>query len=56
MPSIEQLANNPVYVEGLLEPLEDIAEILELQNRPEHALAIRVALHIVKNTTKPEHE
>lgn len=50
--TIEQLAANPVYLEGLCYPLEDIAEILDLQNRPEHATAVRVALHIVKQVTQ----
>ena len=36
-----------VYLEGLHQPLEEIAEVLDEQNRPHHALAIRDTIMII---------
>jgi len=51
---IELLAANPLYVQGLNFPLEAVAEILEQQNKLEHAIAIRVALHVIQTQIKPQ--
>jgi hypothetical protein len=39
--------NSIVYLEGMWQPLTDIAEILEQQNHNEHALVIREAIIII---------
>lgn len=55
---IVQLANSSAYMSGIHFPLEDVAEILDENNRPEHALAIRVAIEVCRRyekTTNPEH-
>lgn len=43
---------NPIFVSGLSQPLEAVAEILDEQNRPEHALALRDAKTICEVFSK----
>ena len=45
MPNI---LNNAIYVAGLRQPLEAVAEILDLQGQYEHALALRNAATIAE--------
>lgn len=49
--SMPNLLMNPAYLEGMQIPLEHIAEILDDQDRPEHALMVRYAAHIVRAYT-----
>lgn len=41
--ALPNLLLNPVYVAGLIQPLLDVAEILDEQGRHEHARALRDA-------------
>lgn len=41
--SLPNILRNPVYVKGLNQPLQDVAEILDEQGKHEHALALRYA-------------
>lgn len=43
---LPNLLLNPVYVQGLRNPLESVAEILDEQDKPEFALALRYAAQI----------
>jgi hypothetical protein len=51
---------NSVFVAGLDQPLSAIVDVLEAQNRPEHARAVRSAMAIVdcyvKGTLDKTHE
>lgn len=39
---------NPVYLKGMWQPLEDVAEILDEQGKHEHARALRDAITIIQ--------
>ncbi len=41
------LLQNPVYLAGLHQPLEAVADILDEQGQHEHAMCIRYAVQIV---------
>lgn len=43
---LPNLLNNPVYVAGLRQPIEAVAEILDAQEKYEHAMALRNAATI----------
>jgi hypothetical protein len=44
--------SNPVFLEGIDQPLNDIADILDEQDRHQHASAVRDALTIIQTFTK----
>ena len=45
--SVPKLLLDPVYLRGLKQPLEDVAEILDEQDRHYHALALRETMTII---------
>lgn len=47
-----KLLCNAIYVEGLAQPLNAIADVLDEQDRSEYARAIRASLSIVDYYTK----
>lgn len=44
---LPNILNNPVYVDGLKQPLELVAEILDEQNKSLYALALRESCQII---------
>lgn len=49
---LPKLLTNSIYVKGLREPLEAVAEVLDLQDKHEYANALRDAATIVEVFTK----
>jgi hypothetical protein len=50
--ALPKILTNTIYLDGLEQPLNTVAEILDEQGQHEHALAIRNAITIINVFTK----